>query len=51
MKSTFTNNQNDQNSSIISAQARLLMSDRRQKTHNRQQSMLQRAVTELETEV
>jgi hypothetical protein len=37
--------QNDDNSRSVSAQARLLMSERRQKIQNRQQSMLHRAAS------
>lgn len=42
--------QDNRNSQSVSAQARLLMSERRHKVQNRQQSMLNRLTAEIEPE-
>lgn len=50
MKSNNIGIQSNSDRVSVSAQARLLMSLNRQKQHNRQQSMLQRAASEVGTE-
>lgn len=47
MKSNYPDIQSDANSLTVSARARLLMSQNRQKLHNRANSMLQRAASEV----
>lgn len=47
MQFNHQNIQSDNNSQTLSAQARLLMSVRRQRIQHRSQSMLQRVVTEV----
>ncbi len=47
MKLNYLDTQYDYNSQIVSAKARLLMSESRQKVRNREQSMLYRAASEV----
>ena len=47
MKHNHFGIQHGNNSQLVSAQARFLMSDRRQKLQNRQESMLHRAASEV----
>ena len=47
MKNNYLGIQNIENSQSVSAQARLLLSERRQRIQYRQQSMLQRTASEI----
>lgn len=47
MKHSYQGIEHDYNPEVISAQARLLMSESRQKVRNRERSMLKRAASEV----